>query len=54
MPFGIKRVTNAKGEKKYKVVNKVTGKTYSKEPMTKAKAEKQRIAININLNSKDD
>ena len=37
MPFGIKRVTNAKGEKRYKVVNKVTGKTYSKEPMTKAR-----------------
>jgi len=49
MPFGIKRVTNAKGEKKYKVFNRITGKTYSEKPMTEEKAKAQRIAITINM-----
>lgn len=45
MPYGIRKRGSG-----YKVVNKETGKTYSKKPMSKKKAEAQRAAIHANAN----
>jgi len=43
MPWGI-----SKSGSGYKVRNKETGKTYSKKPMSKAKAKKQMAAMYAN------
>lgn len=48
MPFMLKSV-KVGSLTKYYVVNKLTGKKFSKEPMTKAKAIKQLQALAINL-----
>jgi hypothetical protein len=45
MPWSIRKSGSG-----YKVVNKDTGKTYSKKPMTKEKAKKQLAALHINYN----
>lgn len=45
MPWNI-----AKSGSGYKVRNKETGKTYSKKPMTKSKAQKQLAAMYANYN----
>lgn len=43
MPYDVKKVKGG-----YKVVNKETGKTYSKKPQSKATAEAQRRAMYAN------
>lgn len=47
MPYTTKKVKGG-----YKVANKDTGKTYSKKPQTKAKADAQLRAIYANTNGK--
>jgi len=42
MPYKLKVLKGG-----YKVVNKDTGKTYSKKPLTKKTAQKQLIALRI-------
>ena len=44
MPYSIRK--SASG---FKVVNKDTGKSYSKKPITKSKAKKQLAALHINV-----
>ena len=44
MPYQIVQVS----QRRYYVINLDTGKTYSKKPLTKEKAEKQLIALRIN------
>ena len=48
MPYAIKR----SGKGKFKVVNRDTGKTYSKKPQSAAKAKTQLAAIEINTHGK--
>lgn len=48
MPYRIKKVKGG-----YKVSNKETGKTYSKKPMSKAKAKKQMAAMYVNMNESE-
>jgi hypothetical protein len=49
MPYSIRKSGSG-----YKVTNKNTGKTYSKKPQTKAKANKQLAALHINTNESFD
>lgn len=44
MPYTLVKLKNG-----YKVKNKLTGKTYSKKPMTKTNAEKQLRILNLKL-----
>jgi len=44
MPYSLLKVS----PRRYYVINLDTGKRYSKEPLTKEKAEKQLIALRIN------
>jgi len=44
MPYSIRKSGSG-----FKVVNKETGKAYSKKPMTKSKAKKQMSALHINV-----
>ena len=48
MPYEVKKTAQG-----YFVVNKETGKKYSKKPLTKPKAEKQLIALRINTTDEE-
>jgi hypothetical protein len=49
MPYGLRKV---RGKDLYYVVNKDTGKKFSKEPLTKTKAEAQLKALHIHADKK--
>jgi hypothetical protein len=46
MPYAVRKV---RGKELYYVVNKTTGKKYSKDPLSKTMAERQLKALHIHV-----